>query len=349
MSRPRSGFTLVELLVVIAIISVLIGLLLPAVQRVREMAHRTQCQNHLRQLGLALLNYESSQARFPPGIVTDPRQPDLVAGMNTGFTLLLNYLEQDNLQRRFDPGKAWFDQPALVETELALFYCPSNRTSGVVDLQYPAHIIGRPLPNPAACDYLFCKGSNAGLDGRLQVPFAARGVFDVNSQTRLADILDGTSHTFAIGEGAGNNFHYPLRQTWDSNVPASDPGSGGVTLVDQSWASGFVQNSQIATTGELYGSILGVTAERGGFLPVCDEPLNRTPVLASIDYNVRADNANPTIGSFDTLGGFRSMHPGGANFLFCDGSVHFLRDSISPDTYRALSTMAGGEVIPADF
>jgi prepilin-type processing-associated H-X9-DG protein len=92
-----------------------------------------------------------------------------------------------------------------------------------------------------------------------------------------------------------------------------------------------------------------VTAQRGGFPAVYDEPMNNPLVLAAIDNNQGCDNSNPAMGSFDSASGFRSMHTGGCNFLFCDGSVRFVNQTISADTYRALSTRCGGEVPGNDY
>src|SRR5262245_46048042 len=217
----RTAFTLVELLVVIAIIGLLIGLLLPAVQKVREAANRLACRDHLKQIGLALHNHHDANESFPPGYMIGGSD-NLELGGYCGFVHLLPFLEQEALFRRWDLAGKWYDPPnaALVGTELKVFYCPSNRTRGVVDMTFLVPIAGRPLPNPAATDYLLSKGANAALCEITQIPPAGRGAFDVNTRTRLTDITDGTSNTFAAGEGAGHNSRYRLRHYWPDTTPA---------------------------------------------------------------------------------------------------------------------------------
>jgi prepilin-type processing-associated H-X9-DG protein/prepilin-type N-terminal cleavage/methylation domain-containing protein len=342
----RTAMTLIELLVVIAIIGVLLALLLPAVQRVREAASRLSCRNNLKQMGIALHNYHDTQGSFPSGL-TAQGSDDLEMGGFCGFVPLLPFLEQDNLFSGWDLNGKWYDPPdaALVSTQLKVFYCPSNRTGGVIDTSFLVPFAGRPLPNIAAADYLLCKGANAALCSTTQVPPAGRGVFDVNTHTRLTDITDGTSNTFAIGEGAGNNSRFGIRRYYQDTAPAQGLFPGQSPLIDQSWSSGPTATSALHSLGLLGGACLGVTALRGGFSPPFDEPMNNPLVLPAIDYNCGCTNSGTAAGTYDTISGFRSAHPGGCNFLFCDGSVRFVTEGVSPDTYRALSTMAGGEVI----
>lgn len=342
----RIAMTLVELLVVLAIIGILIGLLLPAVQKVREAANRLKCQNNLKQLGLALHNHHDTNGSFPPGYTVSGTD-NLEMGGFCGFVRLLPFLEQDNLFRNWDLNGKWYVPPndALVSVEVKVFYCPSNRSGGRIDMSFLVPIAGRPLPNPAACDYLLCKGANAALCENCQVPAAGRGAFDVNTRTELGEITDGTSHTFAIGEGAGNNRRFGFRRFYQDTTPATGFAPGQSQYIDQSWSQGPAATTELHSLGLMGGSCLGITAVRGGQVDPFDEPMNRPLCLPSFDYNQGCVNAGSAPNTYDTTAGFRSMHIGGSYFLFCDGSVRFVREGMAPDTYRAMSTIAGGEVV----
>jgi prepilin-type N-terminal cleavage/methylation domain-containing protein/prepilin-type processing-associated H-X9-DG protein len=342
----RTAFTLVELLVVIAIIAVLLSLLLPAVQRAREAVSRAACTNNMRQLGLALHNYHDAVGSFPPGI-TVKGTDNLEMGGFCGFVPLLPYLEQDALFGRWDMSRQWYEAPNadLVSTQLKVFYCPSNRNGGVIDMSFLVPFAGRPLPNLAACDYLLCKGANAAMCEVTQVPAAGRGAFDVNTHTRLCDIDDGTSNTFAVGEGAGGNGRFGIRLYYQDTTQATTLFPGQSPRIDQSWSSGPTATRALHSIGLLGGACLGVTAVRCGYDPPFDERMNNPLALPALDYNNGCTNSGTAPGTYDTISGFRSAHRGGCNFLFCDGSVRFVSETIAPATYRGLSTIAGGEVI----
>ncbi|HJZ94339.1 MAG TPA: DUF1559 domain-containing protein [Gemmataceae bacterium] len=351
MGRPRPAFTLIELLVVIAIISVLIGLLLPAVQKVREAANRLSCRNHLKQLGLALHNYHDAHGEFPGGIIAID---DVQDGWATGFTYLLPFIEQQNLQNLYRFDVPWYDQAnyAAVGTEVKLFYCPSNRTSGRMDLGPIAAQWATDLPPFAAStDYAFSKGANAAIHADVnRVPPAARGVFGIarrrsdgtiTGTTRIADITDGTSSTFAMGEASGGTNRYPIRSLTSPGQTVSDPFTGQTALLEQSWgATGFGDASH-----PWYGSVLATTAQFGLLPDPRDEPMNRRPGTPTV-WGVDTSGTNAS--GRDFVSGFRGPHPGGCQFLFCDGSVRFVRESIAPATYRAMSTAAGGEVVSGE-
>ena len=184
-----AAFTLVELLVVIAIIGILIGMLLPAVQSVRAAARKTACMNQLRQLGLANLNYESSQMHFPPGITDDDL--DHRDALHSGFVFLLPFIEQNNLYNQIDLTQPWtapVNRP-VDDADIPMFTCPENQSSVVQDGGFPGQ----------ASDYAFNKGNDAFLTNR-----APSGIFGVNSAIGFSQIADGSSNTFLIGEAASN-------------------------------------------------------------------------------------------------------------------------------------------------
>jgi prepilin-type N-terminal cleavage/methylation domain-containing protein/prepilin-type processing-associated H-X9-DG protein len=347
--HSRLGFTLVELLVVIAVIGVLIGLLLPAVQKVREAANRLRCQNNLKQMGLALHNYHGDYNCFPPGMVSS--SIDVADASATGFTFLLPYIEQDNVQRAYHFDNAWsinnnFD---AVGMEIKIFYCPSNRESGRIDLGPIASQWSITLPPFAAgCDYAFCRGANAGLNRDwTKIPGQLRGVFNIrnsgrgNGGVRIDDISDGTSNTFAMGDATGGSHLYLARDLANPAIPAINPFTGQATMLDQSWSAASVSD----TSHPWYGSIFAVTAQFGMGSNPADEAMNRRPATPTV---ASGDASGYNLSGNDYISGFRSLHVNGCNFLFCDGSVHFITADIEPRVYRALSTYAGGEVIAAD-
>jgi prepilin-type N-terminal cleavage/methylation domain-containing protein len=188
----RTAFTLIELMVVLAIIGVLIALLLPAVQKVRETASRIQCANNLKQMGLALHGYHDVNGSFPPGVVTDT--PDLENGKQSGLIFLLPFLEQQPLYQQYNLAQPWKNPANLTvaQVRVAVFLCPSTANQVPEDGGFPG----------APTDYAFCKGATAYLstDGRVR---PGSGLFGVNSRRRIADVLDGTSQTFAMGEAVG--------------------------------------------------------------------------------------------------------------------------------------------------
>jgi prepilin-type N-terminal cleavage/methylation domain-containing protein/prepilin-type processing-associated H-X9-DG protein len=346
----RRGFTLVELLVVIAVIGVLISLLLPAVQQVRESANRLKCANNLKQLGLALHNYHNDFNCFPPGMICS--QIDIADASSTGFTSFLPYIEQDNVQKAYHFESAWSLQENFdaVGIEIRIFYCPSNRDTGRIDLTPIAAQWGITLPPFAASvDYAFCRGANGGLNRDwTKIPLQVRGVFNIrnagrgtSSGVRIDDISDGTSNTFAMGEATGGSPLYLARDLANPTVPSINPYTGSTTMLDQSWSAASVTD----TAHPWYGSIFAVTAQFGMAPDPRDEPMNRRPATPTVGSG---DPSGYNLSGNDYISGFRSLHKDGCNFVFCDGSVHFIHQGIDPPVYRALSTYAGGEVIAPD-
>lgn len=215
--RPsKSGFTLVELLVVIAIIGILIGMLLPAVQQVREAARRTQCANKIRQLSLAALNFESARMRFPPGWTTaNSNSNSSEDGLLPGWAWsadLLPFIEQSNLSSQIDFRSAVLDPvnaPFITEV-VDTFLCPSDPDPEVLDFAAP---VATPVGNgsgtnngPAgnSSDEIRLARSNySGVFGNIEVaddPFAGNGMFFGNSRVGFRNLRDGSSNTMLIGE-----------------------------------------------------------------------------------------------------------------------------------------------------
>jgi prepilin-type processing-associated H-X9-DG protein len=245
-----------------------------------------------------------------------------------------------------------FDEPWWAETNfqavatgVKVYYCPSNRTEGFIDLRLIAEQWSTTLPPFAACcDYAFCRGANGALNQDwTRIPPAVRGVFNVyrtakKATLRVEDLADGASNTFALGDAAGGSQRFLARDLANPTQAAIDPLSGKPMPLDQSWGATGVGDASHAW----YGSVFAVTAQFGLAPDFRDEPMNRSPATPAITGNdPRGDNA----AGKDLLSGFRSMHSGGCNFAFCDGSVHFVAQSIASDTYRALSTYAGGEAV----
>jgi len=358
----RAAFTIVELLVVLAIVGVLLGLLLPAVQKVREAAARMKCQSNLKQIGLALHGFHDINGYLPSGLATEGSNQDCY---HTGFTYLLPYLEQDNIYRLYQFDTQWYDPVnyVAVEQQVPIFFCPSNRTSGAIDLTPFIEQWGAPMPPyVGACDYVLCKGANACLwTDTSGIPPQAHGLFNevqygafhargggtwVNIPqqcVRFTAITDGLSSTMAVGEAAGGNPYYVVADINNLSQPAVEPFINGPAKMDQAWAVAGMGDYQ----HPWYAGILGVTAQIGFDPDPMDEPMNRRPGMPTI---LGGDPTGSNAGGLDRVSGFRSMHMVGCNFLFADGSVHFLPQAIDPVVYRALSSYAGGEVISdSDF
>jgi prepilin-type N-terminal cleavage/methylation domain-containing protein len=322
----RRGFTLIELLVVIAIIAVLIALLLPAVQQAREAARRTQCKNHLKQLGLGVHNYESTYSRLP-GIGVSPNMYSVHAG-------LLPYLEQQNLMGLVDPTEPLFIfisgqstlnpvQAAAAKTPIPLFLCPSDPQAAICDAYNSATFAGT--------NYLVNSGTGEQLYYDTRYP--TDGVFWSSSYLKLSGISDGTSNTLLMAEGLrGSGFTTSGSAPADPRRQVSSQSSTAKTIAGQPGTNPPLSDALCATASSWLGShaiawIWGQTPQTvfNTHLP----PNSPIPDCTS-----------------NGMGWFKasSMHAGGVNVLLGDGGVGFMSNSIHLPTWQALSTRGGSEV-----
>lgn len=311
----REAFTLIELLVVIGIITILIGLLVPAVQKVREAAARTQCQNNLKQIGLAMHGYHDANKRLPPGYAANERYIDGATDTSSGWgwaAFILPYIEQAPAYRQLN-----FSEPIqnslAVQTMIAIYLCPSDITPPTA---FPVtDAFGNTVCMSAPTSYAACCGSDASET----TDPTGDGVFYRNSGARFADIIDGMSNTFLVGERAWAK----VNGAWPGAIP------GGVIR------RGQLNPCQPNIPGAWYPS--------------------STLALAHAHLNNALADPDGSAGMDD----FSSMHSNGSFFVFADGSVHFIRSvSVdNPDgsytsdglIFQALGTRANGEVIPGDF
>lgn len=198
-NERRRGFTLIELLVVIAIIAILVGLLLPAVQKTRETAARMSCQNNLKQLGLACHNYVSSCGGLPPAATATTD--------NSWVTYLLPYLEQGSLYKTYVWGTPWFAQPDFIKTRLQVMECPTDPIAGNL-FTTNATYNGVTYTNPAAAtDYFAVLGPNA-TENWTSPSGDITSAFAILASRKLTDITDGTSNTMLVSEMSGRPFVY---------------------------------------------------------------------------------------------------------------------------------------------
>ena len=320
--RQRSGFTLVELLVVVSIIALLIALLLPAVQAAREAARRMQCENNLKQIGLALQNFESANGTFPAGV-----RAKSTSGYEWTYFLhlLLPYLEQESYYTALH-GQA-FDLPNPYSTStsvlsawagvnglsLPVFSCPSDSLGGV--LGRSQNLSGEPIgPALAKSNYLgIFSGLNDGAGSSDSVP-SQRAAFGYYTGRALTDIHDGTSNTMAVAEYLK-----------------------GITYMQD--VRGFFYTNRAGC------QFLYATLGPNSHAP--DNLLNLVGFCPSNgSSNHPADNLPCTSGSTSVnYASPRSRHARGVNTVFCDGSVHFVQDDIDASTWRNLGWIADGQAV----
>ncbi|WP_339743883.1 DUF1559 domain-containing protein [uncultured Rubinisphaera sp.] len=336
-SQFRRAFTLIELLVVIAIIAILVALLLPAVQQAREAARRSSCKNNLKQIGLALHNYHDTYRVMPPGYIGDyghfsnsggtpivhPKGANNNRGQWTWTAMIAPMIEQsasfDLLDVSDRHGAAalddWSNTQSVFQTPVTSLRCPSDTApDSAGGLRRPADTSGT-RRNIAVVNYI---GVNRGANSHnvRARKNQSNGIFYVDSKVRMRDITDGTSNTLIVGERA-----------WTYKV--TNPSTGALQNVDARAGNLWITRSSNDPNNECggcgYSDALGVTG---------------------IGVNGKdLFNASFAIQQGRARGKFSSRHSGGAQFVLSDGSVRFLSENLSTQTYSRLGSKSDGNVI----
>jgi prepilin-type N-terminal cleavage/methylation domain-containing protein/prepilin-type processing-associated H-X9-DG protein len=357
-NRRTRGFTLIELLVVIAIIAVLIALLLPAVQAAREAARRAQCVNNLKQIGLALHNYHSTNDSFPPGGLPVVTATNPTVEQNASFSVharILQFMEQQALYNAMNFSYGCFNSvdtygnaanSTVTKTRLNVYLCPSdtppswniNRTNGQ-SFMAPGN------------SYFASTGATLEYDGNQtggppNGPFQHRG-----APIGVREITDGTSNTVAFGEwkmgtGATTKATIPndivwmnsfppgvARNTASMSLPLANAGNSLIGWLNQCAGSSAAGSNYVYRSEDWAFSLPGYTLGNVTLAPNAKYPGCMTAKSGTQD--------SPGVYSLS------SNHPGGANVLICDGSVRFLKDSTNQNTIWALGSRNQGEVLDA--
>lgn len=348
--RRRSGFTLIELLVVIAIISVLASLLLPAVQNARESARRTQCMNHLKQMGLALQEYHASYGSFPIGAVfaeSPGSDHDPEVRGSSFFVAIMPWIDQGNAYKRLIaetpagvagvgyPGNP--NGPVLNDLYVPLYWCPSASMS-----EYIPSSAGLPA-NLMTTTYIGISGAafrNGAVNPDAEVVgdcgpnsqaiLGRNGVLVENAAIKMRDISDGSSNTLVMAEQSSAEY---------SKVVIS----GGTPTVE------LVRDETIRSS--YFGSVWGGTTLRnvpiaGGPTTSCHFVYNISTVRFGVNLNGAAPgDSDATVVSGGAHTPIMSAHPGGANVLFADGGVRFLMESLDFGVLMAISDRADGTIL----
>jgi prepilin-type N-terminal cleavage/methylation domain-containing protein/prepilin-type processing-associated H-X9-DG protein len=352
-SRPH-GFTLIELLVVIAIIAVLIALLLPAVQSAREAARRAQCVNNLKQLALAVMNYESTNSCFPATeFDCTCETPGVVHNGPSWLVAVCPQMEQSAIYNSYNFSITWRSYPnvTVTSTQIASLICPSETVPNRTPLS--TSYTSAPIPVPTGTSFMQAHSTYSGCNGIYYSDYRGstltdpcystwgateKGVIVGDNKITIASVTDGLSNTFMVGETA-------IGTLTTNSASAINQNSS------RTWQIGFWYSGEFD----------------------CEYPIN---AYKKVPYQT-FPTGFVSGGDWVTAEGASSFHPGGANFAFCDGSVKFIKDTIASwgpynpstgdpyftygatcgenyvgtvpeQTYQALATRNSGEVISSD-
>jgi prepilin-type N-terminal cleavage/methylation domain-containing protein/prepilin-type processing-associated H-X9-DG protein len=346
--KSRRGFTLIELLVVIAIIAVLIALLLPAVQAAREAARRAQCINNLKQIGLGLHNYHSSNNSFPMGVSAENGSPQSSESIFwngwSAQSLLLAYMEQtavyNAINFSIDPVTSAFSNKntTALYTKISAFLCPSDSNAG-------QSLGGQIFIN----SYYTSFGTSVN-----NTPTISTGLFCYNNAYSIAAVTDGTSNTIAFGEGLTSNntaSKYP-----GNGVDGAGTGFPTNTDVNQSAAIQTQLMANLTACSTPWNTGTSITANRGAYWGWGAEAMTAFTTIVppnSTQYawgHCRYGCGGCPLQASDhsDIVNANSRHSGGANFTMGDGSVRFVKSSISMPTYWAIGTKGTGETVSSD-
>lgn len=330
-TNRRVAFTLVELLVVIAIIGVLVALLLPAVQAAREAARSMSCRNNLRQIALAVLNYESSHRCLPASTIVDFRAASTANNGAWGVHgRILQFMEQASLYDRVDINQAWDFQAAIDGLRVPLYTCPSD--PGSRRIRIPGNVKVRLVPT----SYGFNQGTWFVYDPITRQ--GGDGVFFPNSHTKIADVRDGTSHTLLAADvkawqpytrnGGPSTLAIPNSAAEAAAIVAS--GAKHKSTGHTEWPDGRVHHTGFTAT----------------LTPNTAVMVSSDGQLLDMDYNSWQEGKNgsagrPTYAIITT----RSYHPAIVNAANVDGSVEAIAETIDPTVWRARATRGSGDIV----